>query len=505
MKQLKLDNSSFVAGMWCVKKMHIRSREKDSTFPRTELLDYKKKFCSAIFPGGIDLIGESTINRTLKSRDALMLEKCYIYDATEYVEDIGTASFDIIAKDGNNIDATILISNTEPSEAGFYEACYAYYIFNKQGYKFHSIKLAYVNKEYQYKEVLDSTAWKFLDMTKYVVRFQKRIEKKISFFIKSLNKINGLPNIDIGTYCFKPSPCIYKDLCFKSLPQNNIFECRAMKLTQSLGLYYRGVESMDALTELSDRQIKLKNSQIIQIQAATTKQAVMDIEGIKQWLKKTEKSEALLSLDFETTSFILPVSPKETINKPYSRMPFQYSLHTLNFKTNKEQHFEYLADPNNGLDTLEEFAVSLINAFKLLDKDACIVTYNKSFESGVIKQAIKNFPKLEKPLQDIDKRLIDLMDVFTYRNGKDAPLFYDYRWGKSFSLKNVCSTILNFDYKKELVVNNGQMASEKFYEMLDASEQHRLEIREQLLTYCGYDSKLPLLIIQYLKNLVTNN
>ena len=78
-------------------------------------------------------------------------------------------------------------------------------------------------------------------------------------------------------------------------------------------------------------------------------------------------------MDFES---LYPAIPRYAGMRPYSHIPFQWSVHRQLEPDAAPEHFEFLADDDR--DPRREFAISLCDA---LGKRGPIIVYNATFES----------------------------------------------------------------------------------------------------------------------------
>ena len=90
-------------------------------------------------------------------------------------------------------------------------------------------------------------------------------------------------------------------------------------------------------------------------------------------------------MDFETT-FNVPIPMFDGI-RPYQQVTFQFSLDIIN-KLGEIEHHEFLAD--GATNPQKEFIERLLAA---VPRNACILVWNKSFESSRLKELADAFPE----------------------------------------------------------------------------------------------------------------
>ena len=153
-------------------------------------------------------------------------------------------------------------------------------------------------------------------------------------------------------------------------------------------------------------------------------------------------------LDFETFN---PAVPLYDYSKPYQQIVFQYSLHILNEQGGQLEHKEFLAQPTGDprIPMIEQLITEI-------GTEGDIIVYNKGFETGRLSEIARDFPKYEIAIQNILKRIVDLMTPFQQK------LYYTPEMKGSYSIKQVLPALVpGFSYKN-LEINNGGDASLAF-------------------------------------------
>ncbi len=284
---------------------------------------------------------------------------------------------------------------------------------------------------------------------------------------------NKEPNIEVGEQCNKPYPCGFQDYCSRhlKLPQHSVqvlpnVRTNALKEAIAAGI-----------TELRDVPDDLLNAQQLRVKQHTlTGKTFFDKKAVRAAL--SAQSYPAYFLDFETAQFAVPIW-KGT--RPFQQIPFQYSLHKLD-KNAVLSHKEFLS--MEGDNPAKAFAESLI---KDCGKKGSIYVYNVGFEGMIIDALGKAFPKLEKDLQAIRKRLVDLL-----------PLARDYYYHPdqhgSWSIKAVLPTLPNInadmDYQALDDVQDGQAAAEAYVMAVsgNCTPEQKESIKQNLLDYCKLDT-----------------
>ena len=193
------------------------------------------------------------------------------------------------------------------------------------------------------------------------------------------------PTLDIGLHCHDPYNCAFWDYCTRHLPQPSVFNVYGGKgrggftFTKKLDHYYKGVITFDDL-----RNEDLGPIQNMQIECFLEDKDHINPEGIRAFLNTL--TYPLYFLDFETQQDAVPQYPG---THPYQQIPFQYSLHIIEYEGGPLIHKEFLGE--SGQDPRRAIAESLCNH---IPKDVCTLAYNKAFECGRLRELANTFPDL---------------------------------------------------------------------------------------------------------------
>lgn len=287
-------------------------------------------------------------------------------------------------KDGlilNEVKSSIALK-----EIYLHDSALQYYVLSNLNYKIKQVNLIHINNEYTREDELDIKAlFSINNITQELILMQDEVKKNLENFEQILQEKKE-PNINIGIQCFEPYECdcyLYcwdkqRNLCEKE----NIFNLTRLNKNKKFELYYQNIINFEDLKDLSS----FNQEQQIQIRASLNKEIYIDKEKIKTFLNTLNSlSYPIYHLDFETFTQAIPEF-KDT--KPYMQIPFQYSLH-IDYKDYLE-HKEFLSAC--GVDPRYELAKKLVND---IPKDACVLTYNASFEKGVIKNYLHYIPNLK--------------------------------------------------------------------------------------------------------------
>jgi hypothetical protein len=200
----------------------------------------------------------------------------------------------------------------------------------------------------------------------------------------------------------------------------------------------------------------------------------INIDNIKEFMSTLEYP--LYFLDFETFQQAIPLYDGV---RPYSQIPFQYSLHYIDGV--ELHHKEFLGEA--GKDPRRALAEALVRDIPL---GVCTLAYNMSFEKNVIKHLAQMYPDLRDHLMNIHDNIKDLMVPFYNRD------YYTKDMRGSYSIKYVLPALfpddpeLNYHNLEE--VHNGSEAMNAFASMSELPKEEQDRLRRNLLKYCGLDT-----------------
>jgi hypothetical protein len=188
-------------------------------------------------------------------------------------------------------------------------------------------------------------------------------------------------------------------------------------------------------------------------------------------------------LDFETIGPGVPIWPG---TRPYAAIPVQWSCH-IEEQGGAIRHEEFL--DLSGEPPMRALAEKMIAC---LGDSGPVLMYT-SYEQKVIEGLVELYPDLAEPLNRIISRLWDLHPIVKVN-------YYHPDMLGSWSIKAVLPTINPaMDYKKLEGIAEGTGASDGFIEAISPETDlvRKLELEEQLLRYCKFDTEAMVEIVQF--------
>jgi hypothetical protein len=195
-------------------------------------------------------------------------------------------------------------------------------------------------------------------------------------------------------------------------------------------------------------------------------------------------------MDFESLN---PAIPRFAGTRPYSQIPFQWSVHRQLEPGGELEHFEFLA--RDSQDPRPDFIDSLCG---VLGQHGHIIAYNASFESQRVGELGDWLPKYADHIDQIQGRLWDLLPVVRRH-------VYHPAFNGSFSLKSVLPALVPELTYEGMEVANGTDAGEAWSRITrgDISETEKDRLITALLAYCKQDTWAMVRILDKLRGLTT--
>jgi len=213
-----------------------------------------------------------------------------------------------------------------------------------------------------------------VDVTAEAEELQEQIPQRLSEWEAYLSDTQNEPDIDIGSHCKKPYECDAKAYCWKvqrNIPEYSMFNIFNLGSKKQVALYEQGIVNIDDIPK--DFEMTAKQSQAVANHKAQTTH--IDQEAIRRFVDTL--TYPIYHLDFETFQQAIPEWKGIS---PFEQIPFQYSLH-IEHKDGRLEHCEFLA--HDGVDPRELLAERLCED---IPTDVTVLTYNMSFEKGVIQK-----------------------------------------------------------------------------------------------------------------------
>lgn len=244
----------------------------------------------------------------------------------------------------------------------------------------------------------------------------------------------------------------------------------------------------------------LSEKQKNQVMATKLDKIFIEKEPIRDFLNNIKGPIAFL--DYETFAAGIP---RFTGFSPFNQITFQFSLHVVYDEAKSDKvgspdasvevfrepkHFEFIHTKNTNPDDAIILALK-----KYMPTSGHVVTWNKSFEMGRNKDLAKRNPEHKAFLEDLNSRIIDLMDIFSNQH------FVHPKFKGKTSIKYILPVLAPDLSYKALNIKEGATASNTWDQIVSGefSDEVSKEKTQHLLTYCKLDTYAMYRIWKYLR------
>lgn len=485
---MSLSKSKFTKGLQCHKALWLFENRRELQAPpdaaaisRMQAGDEVGLLAQQLFPGGREIVFDPKNFAGMLSQTAAYIDAGAdtLYEASFSQDDVFVAC-DILHHTAAGWELYEVKSATRVKDYHRDDIAIQYYVLNRAGLKVCKACLIHINTGYVHNAELDiHSLFRIKDVTADTIARQSAIPDALQAMKTMLE--GGEPDIAIGPQCSSPFDCNFRDYCWEEVPQQSVFNLYNLKGQRKFDLYHQGIVTLEQLPENMD----LNATQRLQMTAHKTRAPVINRQVIESFLGQIESP--VYYLDFETFAHAMPRFKQQ---RPYEKVPFQYSLHVDD--GDHLIHTEFLADHH--VDPRRTLAEKLLSD---MGSEGTIIAYNMGFEKSVINKLAELYPDLSKSLRALTGRFIDL--VVPFRQGG----YYDSRMNGSFSIKAVLPALFPDDVQlsyKSLSIQDGNAASEIFANLYRNTNNEEVEqIRQALLKYCELDTLAMVKIVQFLK------
>lgn len=372
----------------------------------------------------------------------------------------------------NEVDLYEIKSSTKVKPEHHPDLAFQVVVLESAGFKIHKIAIIHVNNKYVRDGEVDFTKLSTItDITNEVREIIEETKSNIQLALEVI-KLPKLPDSSprytkLGA--FSEWLEIYKALGNKIDPYS-IYNLIAPNV-KLIG----GLEDLDiSLIKDIPEDFKLTPKQLVQVIATKNNERTINKEKIKDFIKTL--TYPLYFLDYETAMSVVPLYDG---TKSYQQIPFQYSLHIIEKKGDELKHSEYLHRNNSHPvpDLLDKLSKDISSA-------GTILVWYKSFEMGRNKEMAQMFPKFSNFLEDVNNRVIDLMEPFA------SGLFVDKDFFGRASIKNVLPVIVPTLSYKKLGIQEGASAQRLWTNAVlrDKSDINKDKLFYDLVEYCKMDT-----------------
>lgn len=410
-----------------------------------------------------------------------------IFHASVLTERRLFAAADVLIKNADGSwDIHEIKSTTKVKPDHEHDLAFQRLAFEESGYKIRKTFLVHINNRYVRRGELDPrNLFISVDVTEKVEHLLPETGRSID---KAL-AIVGLPE------CPDDAPAlshnyygwrgVYRHL-HPEIPASSILNMCRLTPQQVKQLAKLGVTELDQIPD----GFELKPQQTAQLAALKKGEAIIHPIKIAHHLNKLRYP--LYFFDYETVGGGVP---RYEGTRPYVQAPFQYSLHILDEPEGELTHREFLAESfDNPMPAL------LTQLRRDIGATGSVIVWNKSFEIGVNQMMVRLYPEHKEFLRSINRRVYDLMEVFSNFYYSDAAFL------GSASIKKVLPVVvpdLNYD---SLAIQKGDVASRLWQQAARGKvpAETAQQIFKDLRTYCAQDTLAMVKIYEFLLKVKEN-
>ncbi len=481
-----LSKSRYLTGLQCPRYIWMQFHEPAS-IPETDeatqhIFDQGREvgyLAKKLFPEGID-VGNDDFTGNIRQTKAYLKEKKPLFEAGIMVNKL-YSRIDILAPAGDDQWEIFEVkSSTSVKDVHIEDIAFQRHVCRQAGLEIQKCNLILINNQYIRNGPIDPEGlFSIHEITDKVVEASKGIEDRIQEIINVIQQDKS-PEMIIGPHCRDPYECPMTD-CWANISEHSVFTLY-WSGKKAFDMYNSGIMDITNIPE----EYKLNKKQLIQKDALINGKPYIEKEPIRKFLNTLKYP--LYYLDFETVG---PAIPLFDNSRPYQNVPFQYSLHVLEHEGTMPFHYSHL---HKGLgDPRQELLAELK---KVIGESGSVITYNKGFEEGCLRDAAEAYPDYAEWIENVLERMIDLLAPFSNFH------YYHPSQKGSASLKKVLPTITGIGYDN-LEINDGEIASMSYLAANygNVTEEEKIKVYKNLEEYCGRDTEGMVWIVNKLKEL----
>src|SRR5881628_1692877 len=412
----RLSKSRFLAGLQCHKQLWWRVHEPDASelVPSPALRNVLSqgtevgRVAQERVPAGvlIDLPFYEWDNRVAQTREALKSEPPAIYEGT-FLADETYAAVDILERSprGYGVVEVKAANSLKPEHVP--DVALQVHVLRRCGLPAERAEVMHLNPECRHPDL--GNLFVREDVTAAVEGVLLGVPDEIAAQLRML--AGPLPDVPIGDHCTRPYDCPFLDRCWPRLPDHHVSSLYRIERKKALEYEADGYATIYDLP--SDLELSVIHAR--QVKAVQTGRMVVEptlTKALAQFVSP------LAFLDFETVSVAIPRWPG---CRPWQQVPVQFSAHVE--RPGGLVHHQWIADgPEDPRPALAEALVQVCAGARK------IVAYHASFERECIKRLREGAPHLDKELERIERRLVDLLPAIRRH-------VYHPDFGGGFSIK----------------------------------------------------------------------
>ncbi len=490
MKKVNLSKSKFIAGLQCLKRLHLmcyqpRLARKPDEKQRAIFAQGHEvgELAQERFPGGV-LVEESNLQhqKAVSSTLELISDRKVpaIFEAAFTFGNIRVRA-DVLERLPQNRWRMIEVkSTTGVKDQHHPDVAVQKYVLEGCGLEVPVASLMHLNREYVYdgNQLRLDSLFTITDLAEEIIPVSRELPGLLSVQWKAL-ALEEAPYVEPGKHCAKPYLCEFFNVCNREPADDWVGHLPGIRAAAVEKLAALGIGSIHDIPD----DFGLSNKQRIACRSVKQNKPYFG-EEIRGELDQLEYP--LYFMDFETCN---PAIPRYAGMRTFDQIPFQWSVHVLKSPQDKLEHYEFLAVDKK--DPREEFLTTLL---EVLEGEGNIIVYNQSFEATRLKELARWFPGQADRIEQAQERMWDLLELI--RNHVYHPDFKG-----SFSIKNVLPALVPEMTYDGMKVSEGAEAGLAYEKMISGnpSKKQKAWLRKSLLDYCRQDTLAMAELLKTLK------
>ncbi|HNP36216.1 MAG TPA: DUF2779 domain-containing protein [Woeseiaceae bacterium] len=477
-----LSKSRLISAWQCPKRLHLEKHnpELGETSSATEALFATGNQVGAIAQDlygdddSIEVPYEKGLSAALRQTSQLLASdfRHPLFEATLQHDGV-LVRVDVFLPDGDNWRAIEIKASASVKDVHLIDCAIQYWVLRGEGVELSSISLGYINNQFVYQG--DGNYDGLIIEDDVTERVLERLDDVPNLIAKARAALgDGVPDVAVGAHCSSPYECQFQSHCWPMDAEYPLTGLRGDKgkLGAWVAAGYRDIRDLGAVTdELGKNQARIYR---------------VTCTGEAEVLDGAREAIAALAfpryyLDFET---IAPAVPIWAGTRPYAAAAVQWSCH-IEDEDGGIRHEEFL--DLSGEPPMRALAECLIAC---LGTAGPVLMYT-SYEKTVIRGLADLFPDLAESLGAIISRLVDLYPIVKNH-------YYHPKMLGSWSIKAVLPALVpEMSYAGLEGINEGMSAANGYLEAINPGTDmlRKLELEEQLLRYCRFDTAAMVAIV----------
>ena len=366
----------------------------------------------------------------------------------------------------------------------------------------------YINKSYKIsKELIWNSYFNRIKIKKqsYDKKYLRSLVNRLGLVSDNCSKEVFKIIQPVGRYCYLPEKCKNFDKCFPNSTRQTTLELAGLPFDIKWKNRFLHVKNINLEKISNEFNITTRLKFAVNF-FHENKTFVINKDKINNLLEQT--IYPITFLDFES---IMPYLPFLVGTSPFMPLLIQYSMSVIEKQgflvtdSTPKSYISNLELGNQGTscnfnDRKEYYRELMQKMFDDLPKSGTVFVYDNGFEASILRKIKGIVPQFSIKIDNLLSRMVDFMEVF-----KNHWYYHQDQFG-SISLKKVLPLLVPELNYADLQVQDGGMAVKMFYHYLEPnlSEKNKDEMKQQLITYCNFDTYSMTRMFQNLELLVKN-